>query len=285
MLSQDYQPQQGRHEPQVELRAEKSESQHSGATLETIGSIDLTRYQGDWYEIARLPNRFEEVCVCGVKAHYKLLESGEIEVANQCFKQASKKQDKDRGVQGSNLQDGGVQENATVPLKAPSKESQKTKGQFKGGQPKVVLKEQVFEENTVKAKVHQKNKSHANICQKSSQESLALKKKGSELGPQGVLQLSVAKGIAWQPKAGVPGQLKVSFVPFLKHWHLFGGDYWILELDPDYRYALVGSPDYNYLWILSRTPCLDQKIQEKLVQQAKILGFAVEKLVYPSLCA
>ena len=62
-----------------------------------------------------------------------------------------------------------------------------------------------------------------------------------------------AVGRAWIPNPDEPAKLKVSFVSLFGKW-LFGGDYWILELDQDYRYAVVGHPKRRYGWILSRTP-------------------------------
>jgi apolipoprotein D and lipocalin family protein len=64
---------------------------------------------------------------------------------------------------------------------------------------------------------------------------------------------------------------------------LFGssrqGNYWILDLDPDYRVAVVGTPDRRYLWILSRTPRLDEPTYELLVAKALELGFPVKDLI------
>ncbi|MDZ7789759.1 MAG: lipocalin family protein [Xanthomonadales bacterium] len=54
--------------------------------LVLIDSIDLTRYQGRWYEIARLPNRFQDQCVGEVSAYYELLEDGRVQVTNRCRK-------------------------------------------------------------------------------------------------------------------------------------------------------------------------------------------------------
>jgi apolipoprotein D and lipocalin family protein len=60
-------------------------------------------------------------------------------------------------------------------------------------------------------------------------------------------------------------KLQVSFFPLV--W----GDYWVIDLDPEYRYAVVGSPTRDYLWILSRTPTMDaatlEGIQRRLVEQ------------------
>src|SRR5690349_14916114 len=64
---------------------------------------------------------------------------------------------------------------------------------------------------------------------------------------------------------------------------LFGssaqGNYWILDLDPDYRVAMVGTPNRRYLWILSRTPHLDEATYELLVAKAVGLGFNVKDLI------
>jgi apolipoprotein D and lipocalin family protein len=56
----------------------------SAPELQTVTSVDLTRYQGAWYEIARLPNWFQKECTQS-KATYKLLESGDVAVRNECL--------------------------------------------------------------------------------------------------------------------------------------------------------------------------------------------------------
>jgi len=53
--------------------------------LEVVSYVDLKRYTGTWYEIARFPHRFQEGCV-GSNATYTLLEDGKIGVLNQCHK-------------------------------------------------------------------------------------------------------------------------------------------------------------------------------------------------------
>ncbi|MEO8605760.1 MAG: lipocalin family protein, partial [bacterium] len=53
------------------------------APLATVSHVDLTRYAGTWYEIARLPNRFERGCVA-VSATYTARPDGRIDVLNQC---------------------------------------------------------------------------------------------------------------------------------------------------------------------------------------------------------
>ncbi|GGK87686.1 lipocalin family protein [Rufibacter glacialis] len=59
----------------------------------------------------------------------------------------------------------------------------------------------------------------------------------------------------------------------------FRGDYWILSLAPDYSHVLVGAPDRQYLWILARTPQLDEAAFRHLVQEAERLGFDSSRLV------
>ncbi|RNI31742.1 lipocalin family protein [Rufibacter latericius] len=58
----------------------------------------------------------------------------------------------------------------------------------------------------------------------------------------------------------------------------FRGDYWILDLAPDYSHALVGSPDRKFLWILARTRQLDPTLYSRLEQKARSLGFDERKL-------
>ncbi|MHB9041333.1 MAG: lipocalin family protein [Melioribacteraceae bacterium] len=60
----------------------------------------------------------------------------------------------------------------------------------------------------------------------------------------------------------------------------FRGDYWIIDLDKDnYQYAVVGAPSRKYLWILSRTPKMDEQLFNSLVDKCKSKGFDVNKLV------
>lgn len=54
--------------------------------LETVASVDLKRYIGAWYEIARYENKFEKKCVGNVTANYTLKDDGKIKVLNRCLK-------------------------------------------------------------------------------------------------------------------------------------------------------------------------------------------------------
>lgn len=82
-----------------------------------------------------------------------------------------------------------------------------------------------------------------------------------------------AEGKAYFVKKSDVGYLKVSF------FGPFYGSY--IVIDTDYKsYSLISGPDTSYLWILSRTPTLDKKVQEKLIAKAKDLGFNTDKLIF-----
>ncbi len=82
-----------------------------------------------------------------------------------------------------------------------------------------------------------------------------------------------ANGIAKIPDPSEPGQLKVSFFLF------FFAEYNVLELDTaNYQYALIGSSTPNYLWILSRTPEMDETTYNMLVNEAQNRGYDTGKL-------
>jgi apolipoprotein D and lipocalin family protein len=74
--------------------------------------------------------------------------------------------------------------------------------------------------------------------------------------------------------AGNPdeGHLKVSFFLF------FYADYFIMEMDPEYRWALIGSKSDNYLWILSRTPFMDDGTYNMILDRAQSLGYDLTRL-------
>ena len=80
-------------------------------------------------------------------------------------------------------------------------------------------------------------------------------------------------GEAWIPDPEQPGKLKVSFVRFLGLW-LFPGDYWILDLAPDYSYAVVGHPQLKYGWILSRTPTLPSDVLAGIYDRLEAAGYS-----------
>jgi apolipoprotein D and lipocalin family protein len=149
-------------------------TEHPG--LETVESVDIERYMGKWYEIARLPNSFEKGLEC-CTATYSLKNNGKVKVVNA----------------GHKISDRSKVKEAT--------------------------------------------------------------------------------GTAWQPDKAYPGQLKVRFF-----WP-FSGNYYIIHLDEDYQYVLVGDPSRKYLWILSRTKDLDQGIYNKLMDIAEKKGFNTEEVI------
>lgn len=92
----------------------------------------------------------------------------------------------------------------------------------------------------------------------------------------------------WQ--GGVNGKLVVAYAKaypiigshhtkfYIRYEHGNKGKYWILALDPFYRYAMVGTPNRKYLWILSRVPDLDDEIYKNLLNQAAMQGYPVEQV-------
>lgn len=145
----------------------------SSPPLATVAVVDLERYAGDWYEIARLPNRFQTDCAGDVMARYARV-GDEISVLNRC-RQAN----------------------------------------------------------------------------------------GEVMSADGIAKIVPNSGNA---------RLRVSFF-----WPFYG-DYYVLALAPNYQWVLVGAPNREYLWLLSRSPELPEAIFAELVQKAQSLGFNTEAL-------
>ena len=145
-------------------------------SLQTVKHVDLTRYIGVWYEIARYTHRFQEGCV-GSKATYSLRDDGKLTVVNECFD-----------------------------------------GSFSG-------------------------------------------------------KLRSAKGKAWVVDKQSNAKLKVSFF-----WP-FSGDYWIIDLGKDYEYAVIGHPKRKYLWILSRSPQMDEKVYQEILSRLNKQDYDTTKLI------
>lgn len=81
-----------------------------------------------------------------------------------------------------------------------------------------------------------------------------------------------AKGIA--KTTDVPGLLRVSF------FGPFYGDYRIMLLDADYQYALIGGNNEKFLWILSRTPELDEATKSLILAEAERRGYDINQLIW-----
>ena len=153
----------------------------TSAPPRTVPFVDLDRYAGEWFEIARLPNRFQDRCVGDVRASYVRRADGRIDVVNRC-----------------RTADGQIDARGIA---------------------------RVVDERTF-------------------------------------ARLKVRFAPAW-----------LSLLPFV--W----GDYWILGLADDYSWAVVGSPDRKYLWILGRTPQLDEASAAAARRVASTNGFDVERLI------
>jgi apolipoprotein D and lipocalin family protein len=141
---------------------------------ETVNYVDLKKYIGLWYEIAKIPNSFQDQCIKGTTAEYSIKENGEIKVVNSCIDE-----------------DG---------------------------------------------------------------------------------ELDEAEGIAKVVDKKSNAKLEVSFVSFLG-WRPFWGDYWIIGLDENYKWAIVGHPEREYGWILSRTKEPDDKTMNRIFEILKQKGY------------
>lgn len=151
--------------------------------LPVVEQVDLSRYTGTWYEIARLPHFFQRGCI-NSRAEYRLNQDGTVAVINRC-------------------------EQADEPPKR-------------------------------------------------------------------------AEGVARVVDTDTNARLKVRFLNWFSRlfpW-LTEGDYWIIYLDADYQHAIVGEPSREYLWLLSRTPAVNDTQRDLLVEFARDRGFPVEQLVF-----
>jgi apolipoprotein D and lipocalin family protein len=150
--------------------------------VRTVDSVDLDRYLGDWFEIARYPNSFQQKCAADVRASYAKRSDGRIDVINSC-----------RAADGS---------------------------------------------------------------------------------------ITEARGVARVVDSATFAKLKVRFAPaWLSFLPLVWGDYWILGLADDYSWAVVGSPDRDYLWILGRRPELNADEYASALAAARANGFDTERLM------
>ena len=92
-------------------------------------------------------------------------------------------------------------------------------------------------------------------------------RKNSVTGP-----IKEVNGKAFIADSKTNAKLKVQFF-----WP-FKGDYWVIELAEDYSYAVVGHPNREYLWILSRTRQMDQALYQKIIARVAAKGFDISRL-------
>ena len=79
---------------------------------------------------------------------------------------------------------------------------------------------------------------------------------------------------------GRSAALQVRFAPAWLSWlPLVWADYWVVDLDPDYRWAVVGGPSRKYLWVLSRSPSMSRTQFDHIKERARQRGYPVDNLV------
>ena len=86
-------------------------------------------------------------------------------------------------------------------------------------------------------------------------------------------KIKQAKGKAKIVDKNSNAKLKVTFF-----WPFYG-DYWIIKLGNNYDYSVVGTPNRKYLWILSRTPQMNDNLYSQIIEYVKSKGFEVNKLI------
>lgn len=77
-----------------------------------------------------------------------------------------------------------------------------------------------------------------------------------------------------------PGRLRVTFLPSALRWIPFTeADYWVLLVDDAYETALVGTPDYHYLWLLARQPRIDPAVERMFLKEAREQGYRLNNWI------
>jgi len=86
-------------------------------------------------------------------------------------------------------------------------------------------------------------------------------------------KLTLASGTKSTVGSGIvePGKFKVQF-------GIFSGDYWIIGLDPDYKWAIVGVPSRRNIWIISTTPVIDNSLFAELIIMSRLEKFETNKM-------
>jgi apolipoprotein D and lipocalin family protein len=91
--------------------------------------------------------------------------------------------------------------------------------------------------------------------------------------------LDRSEGVARIVDPATNAKLEVTFLPSWLRWTGIGwGNYWVIDLDPEYRYAVVGEPTREYLWVLSRSPSLDAATWARIEERVKASGYDLDKL-------
>jgi apolipoprotein D and lipocalin family protein len=80
---------------------------------------------------------------------------------------------------------------------------------------------------------------------------------------------------------GSNAKLKVRFAPAYLSWLPFvWGDYWVIELDPDYQHVVVSEPRREFLWVLARKPSLSAETMAGIKSRLTARGYDVSKLAF-----
>ena len=87
-------------------------------------------------------------------------------------------------------------------------------------------------------------------------------RKGALDGPE-----DIAEGRARIVDRTSNAKLEVTFF-----WPFYG-DYWVIDLGPEYEYAVVGHPSREYLWILSRTPAMEDAVYQGILERLRAAGY------------
>jgi len=79
---------------------------------------------------------------------------------------------------------------------------------------------------------------------------------------------------------GHAAALKVRFAPAWLAWlPVVWADYWVVDLDANYQWAVVGGPSRKYMWVLSRSPGMSRQLFDRIRQRARQRGYPVDNLV------
>lgn len=96
-------------------------------------------------------------------------------------------------------------------------------------------------------------------------------------------EVELAQGLARQVGDASSPKLEVRFAPAIVSFlPMVWGDYWVIDLDPAYQLSAVSEPKREYLWILARSPYIDQAAYDALLARLAAQGLDVSKLVRTS---
>jgi apolipoprotein D and lipocalin family protein len=87
-------------------------------------------------------------------------------------------------------------------------------------------------------------------------------------------EISKIKGKAWLVDQAIKSKWEVQFI-----WP-FTLDYWVIDLEDDYSYAVIGEPDKENFWILSREPIMKRNLLTKIIEKTKLKGYDLSNLIF-----